>query len=59
MAHTVAIEGTVKGKALAADAQAKVHEALAKTLEAQLKGEAVIIPSRHASIHASVVYDKE
>jgi hypothetical protein len=59
MAETIAIEGTIKGKPIHGEAQGKVHDALVKTLESQLKGTVVAPAIRHGSIHASIVYDKE
>ena len=54
MADRIAVEGSTKGKELSGDAKNKVHEALKKTLEAELKGAAIIPGSHHTSIHVSV-----
>jgi hypothetical protein len=58
MAQTVAIEGTVSGKGPSAEMHKKVHDALTKTIQAELQGQTIVPPHGHASIHASVVYDK-
>jgi hypothetical protein len=57
MAETVTIEGTSKGKELSGDVKTKVHEALKKTLEAELRGATVVPTTHHTSIHVSVRAD--
>ncbi len=57
MADRVAVEGTTKGKELSADVKTKVHEALKKTLEAELKSAAIVPAVHHTSIHISVQAD--
>jgi hypothetical protein len=50
---TVAIEGTTRGKGASADLQKKVHDALTKTIQAELAGE-IILPTHHGSFHVSI-----
>ena len=57
MAERIAVEGSTKGRELTADVKTKVHEALKKTLEAELKSATVIPGTHHTSIHVSVQAD--